>query len=94
MSLEIKRKARPRPKLYPELLATRVPEDVKLELQYMALFDKKSLAAWVRDLAVTAMKRYQRNPQYKTWRKQVRAIHGPKAVGRGASLRLESEGGR
>ena len=93
MSLENERKAGSRPKLYPELLATRVPEDVKLELQYMALFDKKSLAAWLRDLAVTAMKRYQRNPQYKSWRKQVRAIRGPKAVGRGAALQLEEARG-
>jgi len=56
---------------YPIPVATRIDELTWKELDDIALFDRKKVATWLRDLIVDAVKRYQRNPQYKRFQREL-----------------------
>ena len=56
---------------YPYIVGVRVDEETREELDIIALFDRKKVSTWIRDLIVSAVKRYQRNPQYKRFKREL-----------------------
>lgn len=58
---------------FPLLISTRIDWETSRELDDIALFDHKKVGTWLRDLIVDAMKRYQRNPQYKKFKRDLEA---------------------
>jgi len=58
---------------YPHIISTRVDWETKGEIEDIALFDRKKPATWIRDLIIGAIKRYQRNPQYKRFKRDLEA---------------------
>jgi len=58
---------------YPVVFGTRIDWETMREIDDIALFDRKKPAAWLRDLIVDAVKRYQRNPQYKKFKRDLEA---------------------
>lgn len=58
---------------YPIVFGTRIDWETMNEIDDIALFDRKKPATWLRDLIVDAVKRYQRNPQYKKFKRDLEA---------------------
>ena len=58
---------------YPILVSTRVDWETYKEMQDIAFFERKKPATWIRDLIVDAVRRYQRNPQYKRFKRDLEA---------------------
>jgi len=58
---------------YPLMFSTRVDYETMDEIEVIALFDRKKPGTWLRDLVVDAVKRYQRNPQYKKFKRDLEA---------------------
>jgi len=63
---------RKRPSIrYPILVGAKIDYETREELDIIALFDRKKVGTWIRDLIVDAVKRYQRNPQYKRFKREL-----------------------
>ena len=58
---------------YPITVGVKVDPETREELDIIALFDRKKVGTWLRDLIVDAVKRYQRNPQYKKFKRDLEA---------------------
>ena len=59
--------------LYPLTMTIRLDEDTDRELETIAFFERMSKCAFVRMLVVEAVQRYQRNPQYLRFKRQLEA---------------------
>ena len=59
--------------LYPLTMTIRLDEDTDRELGTIAFFERMSKCAFVRMLVVEAVQRYQRNPQYLRFKRQLEA---------------------
>lgn len=59
--------------MYPHIVSTRVDWETKKEIETIAFFDRKKAATWIRDLIISAIRRYQRNPQYKRFKRDLEA---------------------
>jgi len=60
-----------RPVRFPEFVGVRLPKDIRDELETITTFDRKSISAWIRDLVIKTVMTYQRNPQYKRFKKRL-----------------------
>jgi len=67
------RKAVKRKIHYPITVGVKIDHETREELDIIALFDRKKVGTWLRDLIVDAVKRYQRNPQYKRFKRDLEA---------------------
>jgi len=59
---------------YPILFSCRVDYRTRQEIEDIALFDRKKAGTWLRDLVVDAVKRYQRNPQYLKFKRDLEQV--------------------
>lgn len=58
---------------YPITVGFKLDWETRQELDIIALFDRKKVATWVRDTVISAVRRYQRNPQYKRFKRDLEA---------------------
>lgn len=62
-----------RPIRFPITVGVKIDWETRKELDIIAFFDRKKVGTWIRDLIVDAVKRYQRNPQYKKFKRELEA---------------------
>jgi len=61
---------------YPTTLTVRITDDMRDELELIAAYEATKIGTRVRREVLDMIRRYQRNPQYKSWLSTMQGIKG------------------
>lgn len=56
---------------YPIVFSIKLDLETRKEIDDISFFERKKPSTWARDVIVAAVRTYQRNPQYKAFRKRL-----------------------